>query len=80
MRSQQRRCAASSLAQVAKLEKKTGSDRDADGKKRKSDPCDEMDFVHDVHTPMIELIERWTNCTARQCTTNTVCDRTIMRT
>jgi hypothetical protein len=74
------RCAASSLPQVAKLEKKTGSDRDADGEKRQSDPCDEMDFVHDVHTPMIEPIERWTNCTARQCTTITVCDRTVMRT
>jgi hypothetical protein len=39
-----------------------------------------MEFVHDVHTLMIEPIERRTNCTARQCTTITVCDRTLMRT
>ena len=37
--------------------------------RRQRDPCDEMEFVHDVLTPMIEPIERRTNCTARQCTT-----------
>ena len=39
-------------------ENQAGGDRHADGKKRLRDPCDDVDFVHDVSTPLREFIER----------------------
>jgi hypothetical protein len=39
-------------------EDEAGGDRHADGQERLCEPCDDVDFVHDVHTPLTELIER----------------------
>jgi hypothetical protein len=43
---------------VTKLENKGGRNRDADCEQPLHDPCDEMDFVHDVGTPIVQLNRR----------------------
>jgi hypothetical protein len=61
---------ANHVVQLRQLENEYGSDRGSNGQKRLREARDEVDLVRHVHTPLIESIEQWLDCTARQCTTN----------
>jgi hypothetical protein len=61
---------ANHIVQLRQLENEYGRDSGSDGQKRLREARDQVDLVRHVHTPLIESIEQWLDCTARQCTTN----------